>query len=160
MKDVTWINANGSEMTSEQWYEYRCLAQQVTDTVGVFARAGFADGNVEPWDNTDCDRTVEAGVSLNGKRWNRPDDTFGIASAIDGISTAHAAYLNAGGVGIVIGDGKLPHYGPEQIIETYYKYALSASMDISLDYQFIRNPAYNTDRGPVNVFGARFHFHF
>jgi hypothetical protein len=31
-------------------------------------RTGFADGNVEPWDNTDCDRTVEAGVSLNGKR--------------------------------------------------------------------------------------------
>jgi len=27
------------------------LEQQVSDTVGFFARAGWADGNVEPWDN-------------------------------------------------------------------------------------------------------------
>jgi high affinity Mn2+ porin len=136
------------------------LAQQVTDTVGVFARAGLADGNVEPWDNTDCDRTIQAGVSVSGKCWKRPDDTIGIAGVINGIFNAHMEYFNAGGLGIVIGDGKLPHYGPEQIIETYYSYALSASTGISLDYQFIRNPAYNTDRGPVNVFGVRFHWHF
>jgi high affinity Mn2+ porin len=136
------------------------LAQQVTDTVGVFGRAGLADGNVEPWDNTDCDRTVEAGVSLNGKPWKRPDDRIGIGGVINGISAIHAAYFNDGGVGIVIGDGKLPHYGPEEIIETYYKYAISAHMEISLDYQCIRNPSYNTQRGPVNVFGGRFHFHF
>ena len=136
------------------------LAQQVTDTVGLFCRAGWADGNVEPWDNTDCDRTIETGVSLSGKRWNRPDDTIGIAGVINGISNAHVAYFRAGGLGIVIGDGQLPHHGMEQIIETYYSYALSPSTEISLDYQFIRNPAYNTDRGPVNVFGARFHWHF
>jgi|SRR6516225_9931663 hypothetical protein len=82
------------------------------------------------------------------------------AGVINGISSAHAAYFNAGGLGIVIGDGKLPHYGPEQIIETYYKYALCSSIEISLDYESIRNPAYNTDRGPVNVFGLRFHWHF
>ena len=34
------------------------LEQQVTETLGVFARAGWADGNVEPWDFTDIDRTV------------------------------------------------------------------------------------------------------
>ena len=62
------------------------LAQQVSDTVGVFARAGLSDGNVEPWDNTDVDRTIELGVSLSGKRWNRPDDTIGIAGVLNGIS--------------------------------------------------------------------------
>ena len=72
------------------------LAQQVTDTVGVFGRAGWADGNVEPWDNTDCDRTIEAGVSLGGKCWKRPDDTIGIAGVINGISNAHMEYFNAG----------------------------------------------------------------
>ena len=136
------------------------LAQQVTETVGVFARAGYVDGNAEPWDNTDCDRSGELGISVNGKGWNQPDDTFGLAGMLNSISAAHAAYFNAGGMGIVIGDGKLPVYGLEQIIETYYKYTLTASLDISLDYEFIRNPAYNTQRGPVNVFGARFHFHF
>jgi high affinity Mn2+ porin len=129
------------------------LEQQVTETVGLFARAGWADGNVEPWDNTDVDRTIEAGVSLNGKPWNRPDDTIGIAGVVNGISSAHAAYFNAGGLGIVIGDGQLPHRGLEQIVETYYSYTLSPSTKVSLDYQFVTNPAYNTDRGPVNVFG-------
>ena len=107
------------------------LEQQVTDTVGLFARAGWADGNVEPWDNTDLDRTIEAGVSLNGKPWNRPDDTIGIAGVVNGISSPHAAYFNAGGLGIVIGDGQLPHPGLEQIIETYYSYALSPSTKVS-----------------------------
>jgi high affinity Mn2+ porin len=136
------------------------LEQQVTETVGLFARAGWADGNVEPWDNTDIDRTIQAGVSLNGKPWNRPDDTIGIAGVVNGISGAHAAYFNAGGLGIVIGDGQLPHPGLEQIIEAYYSYAISPSTKVSFDYQFVANPAYNTDRGPVNVFAGRFHWQF
>jgi high affinity Mn2+ porin len=136
------------------------LEQQVTETVGLFARAGWADGNVEPWDNTDIDRTIETGVSLNGKPWNRPDDTFGIAGVINGISSAHADYFKAGGLGIVIGDGQLLHPGLEQILETYYSYALSSSTKVTFDYQFIDNPAYNTDRGPVSVFAARLHTQF
>jgi len=40
------------------------LEQQVTDTLGVFARAGWADGNIEPWDFTDVDRTISGGISL------------------------------------------------------------------------------------------------
>ena len=31
---------------------------------------------------------------------------------------------------------------------------------LGLNYQFIANPAYNTDRGPVNVFAGRFHWQF
>ena len=136
------------------------LEQQVTETLGVFARAGWDDGNLEPWDNTDIDRTVEGGVSLSGKLWGRPDDTFGIAGVVNGISSVHEAFLNAGGLGVVIGDGQLPHPGLEQIIETYYSYALSSSTRLSLDYQLIANPGYNTDRGPVNIFAGRFHWQF
>jgi high affinity Mn2+ porin len=136
------------------------LEQQVSENWGVFARAGWADGNVEPWDNTDIDRSVEAGVSINGKQWGRPDDTIGVAGVINGISSAHAAYFNAGGLGIVIGDGQLPNPGLEQIIEAYYSYAISASTKVSFDYQFVANPAYNTDRGPVNIFAGRFHAAF
>ena len=136
------------------------LEQQLTETVGLFARAGWADGNHEEWDNTDIDRSAELGVSVNGKQWSRPDDTVGIAGVINGISSAHIAYLNAGGLGIVIGDGQLPHPGLEQIIEAYYSYAISPSTKLSFDYQFVANPAYNTDRGPVNVFAVRFHWQF
>jgi len=136
------------------------LEQQVSENWGVFARAGWADGNVEPWDFTDIDRTVSGGVSISGKQWGRPDDTIGIAGVVNGISGVHEAFLNAGGLGILVGDGMLPHPGPEQIIETYYSYALSSSTKVTFDYQLIVNPGYNTDRGPVNVFAGRFHTAF
>jgi high affinity Mn2+ porin len=136
------------------------IEQQVNDVVGVFARAGWADGNVEPWDFTDIDRTVQAGVAVNGKQWGRPDDTIGIAGVVNGITGVHQAYLNAGGLGVLVGDGQLPNPGLEEILETYYSYSVSASTKLSVDYQFIANPAYNTDRGPVNVFAGRFHTTF
>jgi high affinity Mn2+ porin len=134
--------------------------QQVTESVGVFARAGWADGDVEPWDFTDIDRTISAGVSLNGKPWGRSDDTIGIAGVVNGISKVHQEFFNDGGRGILIGDGMLPHPGPEQIIETYYSYALTASTHLTADYQFINNLGYNTDRGPANVFSGRLHWQF
>ena len=136
------------------------LEQQVSENWGVFARAGWADGNIEPWDFTDVDRTVSAGASINGKQWGRPDDTVGIAGVVNGISGVHEAFLNAGGLGILAGDGQLPNPGLEQIIEMYYSYALSASTRLTFDYQFIANPAYNADRGPVNVFAGRYHTAF
>jgi high affinity Mn2+ porin len=133
------------------------LEQQINDSVGVFVRAGWADGNVEPWDFADIDRTIQAGVSIAGKQWGRPDDTIGVAGVINGIAPVHQAYFNAGGLGILIGDGQLPNPGLEQIVEAYYSYAISSSSKVSFDYQFIANPAYNTDRGPANVFAGRFH---
>jgi high affinity Mn2+ porin len=136
------------------------LEQQVADGIGVFARAGWADPNLEPWDFTDVDRTISAGVSISGKQWGRPDDTVGIAGIINGISGIHEAFFNAGGLGILIGDGQLPHPGLEKILEAYYSYALTSSTKLSADYQFIDNPGYNTERGPVNLFAGRFHWQF
>jgi high affinity Mn2+ porin len=136
------------------------LEQQVSETLGVFARAGWADGTREPWDFTDIDRTVSAGASLNGKDWGRPDDTIGIAGVINNISGVHQAFFNAGGLGILIGDGQLPNPGLEEILETYYSYALTQATKVSFDYQFINNPAYNTQRGPANAFAVRLHTQF
>ena len=136
------------------------IEQQVTETLGAFFRAGSADGNIEPWDFTDIDRTVSGGVSINGKSWGRPDDTIGIAGVVNGISSAHVAFLNAGGLGILIGDGQLPNYRTEKILEAYYSYALTASTRLTFDYQFLANPGYNADRGPVNILAARAHWQF
>jgi high affinity Mn2+ porin len=136
------------------------IEQQVNDNLGVFFRAGWADGNIEPWDFTDIDRTVSGGVSINGKSWGRPDDTIGVAGVINGISAVHVAFLNAGGLGILIGDGQLNNYGLEKIFEAYYSYSLNASSKVTFDYQFVSNPGYNADRGPVNAFAARYHWQF
>jgi high affinity Mn2+ porin len=135
------------------------LQQQISDDIGAFARAGWADGNVEPWDFTDIDRTISAGVSLSGRLWSRPGDTVGIAGVVNSISGVHQAFLNAGGLGILVGDGMLPHPGLEQIVEAYYQLPFSV-FKLALDYQFILNPAYNTDRGPASVFTLRVHTQF
>jgi high affinity Mn2+ porin len=135
------------------------LEQQITADLGVFARAGVANGNIEPYEFSDIDRTAAAGLALAGKSWGRPDDTVGLAGVINGISGVHQAYLNAGGLGILVGDGTLPHPAPEQIIEAYYQLPVSY-FKLTLDYQFIVNPAYNSDRGPASVVGARLHGQF
>jgi len=133
--------------------------QQIVPNVGAFGRFGWADGNVEPYEFTDVDRTASLGTQLAGKLWGRPDDTFGLAGVVNGISAPHIAYLNDGGLGILIGDGQLPHPGYEQIMETYYSFPLG-KVQATADYQFIVNPAYNRDRGPVSVLAMRLHAQF
>ena len=135
------------------------LEQQVTDELGVFARAGWADGDVEPYDFADIDRTAAAGLSLAGKQWGRPDDNVGVAGVINGITKVHQEFFNVGGLGILVGDGMLPHPGPEQILEAYYELPVSF-FKLTLDYQFIVNPGYNEDRGPVSVISGRMHAQF
>ena len=103
---------------------------------------------------------MSAGVSVAGKQWGRPDDRVGVAGVINGISSVHEAFFNAGGLGMLVGDGRLPNPGLEKIVEAYYSYSVSASTKLSIDYQFIDNPAYNTDRGPVNLLAGRFHWQF
>jgi len=136
------------------------IEQEIFPDLGFFARAGLATDNVEPYEFTDVDRTLAAGFSLAGTRWGRPNDTVGVAGVINGISSVHQAFLNAGGLGILVGDGKLPHPGAEYIVEAYYKINIWRSAFATFDLQYINNPAYNRDRGPVWVPGFRFHVEF
>jgi high affinity Mn2+ porin len=136
------------------------LEQPITQTLGVFARIGKASGNVEAYEFTDVDRSVEIGASLKGSAWRRPDDMAGIVALDDGISAEREQYLNFGGLGILVGDGKLPHPGAEQILETYYSASVCSVAHVSLDYQWVKNPAYNTDRGPVSIVAVRVHAQF
>lgn len=130
--------------------------QELADGLGAFARAGFDDGRTETWAYTEIDRTVSAGLSLSGNAWGRGADTVGVAGVANGLSAEHRAYLAAGGYGFIIGDGRL-NYRPEEILETYYSWKALRWLALSLDYQFIQNPGYNRDRGPVNVFAVRVH---
>ena len=133
------------------------LEQQLTPDLGFFARIGKAAGNVETYEFTDIDRSTSAGLSLQGNRWGRDDDTLALAGIVNGISAQRERYLNAGGLGVLVGDGKLPHPGPEQIVEAYYSFSFMHYAHLTFDYQFIANPAYNRDRGPVSVIALRVH---
>jgi len=136
------------------------LEQQLADDFGVFARASISQGTVQEVDFTDINESISGGLSLTGARWGRPDDTIGLAGAINRISHQGKLYLAAGGLGGIIGDGQLPNAGPEQILETYYRVALFSFAHAAFHYQFINHPAYNRDRGPVSIFGLQLHLQF
>ena len=130
--------------------------QELTNDIGIFSRAGWNDGKYATWAFTEIDHTFSFGISVKGTKWKRPDDILGIATVMNGISEDHRAFLKAGGYGFIIGDGNL-NYGQETIAEFFYNAKVWKYFWLSFDYQFVNNPAYNKDRGPVDVFGLRGH---
>jgi high affinity Mn2+ porin len=135
------------------------LEQAINSDLGVFSRASWSPGLDEIIGWTDCDESVSAGAVLKGTSWGRPNDRIGVAGVVDGLSPEAQAYFAAGGLGILIGDGAL-NYRLEKIVETYYSYSLNTWSALTLDYQFVADPAYNADRGPVYIFAARYHAEF
>lgn len=121
-----------------------------------FIKISWNDGQNESWAFTEIDRSFATGIRLDGKVWKRKDDKLGIAWVSNGISSVHQQYLSKGGYGFLIGDGQL-HYGHENILELYYLCRILPKMSLSPDFQYIQNPAYNKDRGPVAVWALRFH---
>ena len=135
------------------------LEQQILPGIGVFARAGYTPGTLETYAFTDDQATLAGGTSISGQFWGRSNDTVGIVGILNTISKAEEAYLAAGGLTALIGDGSLTNPGPERILEAYYTLPINA-WQLTFDYQFIDNPAYNRDRGPVSVVATRLHTQF
>lgn len=157
--------ASGNDNAAVRRYRSRLggsvgFEQELGRDLGAFARIGKSAGNVETYEFTDIDRSVSAGLSLKGSAWNRSQDAVGLAGIVNHISASRARFLDAGGSGILIGDGKLPRAGPERIIETYYSFAALSVFHLTLDYQWLQHPAYNMDRGPVSVYAVRLHAQF
>jgi high affinity Mn2+ porin len=135
------------------------VEQQLTDTMGAFMRLSWNDGHNESWAFTEIDRSLAFGVTQNGRPWRRPKDIIGAAIVGSGLSSWHERYLEGGGYGFLIGDGSL-NYGLEVIGDLYYKVQINDLISVSAIYQPIVNPAYNRDRGPVQIFTARLHVEF
>jgi high affinity Mn2+ porin len=136
------------------------LEQQVSKSTAMFVKGGLTNGNIEPYEFTDVDRTLAAGATVKGTGWGRGDDTVGVAGVVNGITRVHQQFLHAGGLGILVGDGKLPHPGGEYLAEAYYDVALAKPLHLSFDAQLVVHPGYNRDRGPVPVGGLRLHAQF
>ena len=160
------LRAGGPGADWEAARAYRCKygfglnwEQEIAKNVGVFSRLGWNNGQTEGWMFSDVDYAASFGLSVKGEAWHRPDDTFGLAGVISGLSKSGQDFLAAGGTGILAGDGNL-NYGWEKILETYYDFKIWKTLHTSLDYQFIDNAAFNQDRGPVSVFSARVHWEF
>ncbi len=130
--------------------------QDLGGGVGAFLRASANDGRTESWAFTEIDRSLSAGAVAKGSTWGRGSDELGLAAALNGASSGHRAYLAAGGYGFMLGDGHLD-YAPERLLSLHYLAAFGAHASLTLEAQRYWNPAFNADRGPVNVFGLRFH---
>jgi hypothetical protein len=137
------------------------LEQPLADEgeTGVFARFGWNDGKNESFAFTEVDRHISAGAQVSGAHWGRTDDRIGLAGVREGIVAVHRTYLAAGGLGFLLGDGRLT-YGAEQILEGYYRLQAGRYLQLSSDVQSIRNPGYNRDRGPALVGSLRVNFRY
>jgi len=133
--------------------------QEMSDNLGFFARFSQNDGAKEAFDFTEVNQSLSSGLLLRGSAWKRHNDSLGLAWVSNRLSQDAQNYFKAGGMGILIGDGGLT-YANEMISEVFYNLVFNDSLSMALDYQNIKNPAYNQDRGPVNILGVRFHASF
>ena len=133
--------------------------QELPANLRGFLRVGWNEGQHESFAYTEVDQTVEFGGDLAGKRWSRPDDKLGLAFVSNAIKRDHQAYLGLGGLGFLLGDGRL-NYAREDILEGYYNVHAWRGLYYALDGQWIHHPGYNRDRGPVLVEALRMHIDF
>jgi high affinity Mn2+ porin len=132
------------------------IEQEVRPDVGFFVRLGWNDGKTESFAFTAIDRLASGGVAVTGTRWKRKYDVAGTSVTASGISGVHASYLAHGGFDFLIGDGKL-NYAPEYVWESYYNARLFPGFFAGYDLQYVKNPAFNHDRGPVWISSIRLH---
>lgn len=133
--------------------------QELTGNLRVFGRFGWNEGQHESFAYTEVDQTVEFGGDYAMRRFNRPNDKFGIAMVSNAIKKDHQNYLKYGGLGFLLGDGAL-NYGRENIVESYYNWHAWRGLYYAADVQHINDPGYNRDRGPVWVGSVRGHIDF
>jgi high affinity Mn2+ porin len=133
--------------------------QNITPSIGMFFRAMYSDGHSEVEAYDSADRSANVGTLAKGTLWRQPLDSAGLGFGTSWISPMHARYLRMGGVDGFIGDGALTQAN-ENMTEVFYSRHIAKSIYLSFDYQRVWNPGYNAVRGPVNLFGGKFHVEF
>jgi len=153
------------EITNHPWHITRKygfdinLEQHLTPNLAAFGRFGWDNGKTESFAYTEVDQTFAGGIGAYGAMWHRSHDRAGVALVSNAICKWHQEYLADGGLGFLLGDGRL-NYGRENIIETYYTAHLWRGIYVGPGLQHIVNPGYNRDRGPVLVPTFRAHVEF
>ncbi|GAC1429626.1 MAG: hypothetical protein NVSMB68_01900 [Thermoanaerobaculia bacterium] len=133
--------------------------QEFSSRIGGFVRAGWNDGRTESWAFTEVERTAVIGVSIKPDLSRRADDRLGVALVENGIARSHRDYFASGGLGFMLGDGRL-RYGVEHLIDAYYLCQVARSLAITGEVQHFAHLGFNRDRGPVTVYGARVHLQY
>ena len=135
------------------------IEQDLPRNFRAFFRGGWNDGLYESFVFSEMNDTVSFGGDLAGVAWHRPYDRIGSAYVNSGLARYHREYLALGGVGFMLGDGKLT-YGRESVSETYYTAHIIGGLYMAAQFSFVNNPGFNRARGPVEVPGLRAHIDF
>jgi high affinity Mn2+ porin len=135
------------------------LEQDLPRNFRAYFRYGWNDGLYESFAFSEMNNTVSFGADLSGDAWHRKYDRIGSAFVNSGLAYYHREYLALGGIGFMLGDGKLS-YGRESVSETYYTAHIFGGLYLAAQLSFINNPGFNRARGPVIVPGLRAHIDF
>lgn len=135
------------------------VLQELPASLRFFFRVGWNEGHHESFAYTEVNNTFATGLDISGNCWGRHFDRFGLAVATNGLSADHREYLALGGLGFLLGDGAL-NYRRENIAESYYTFHVWRGAYFAALLQYIGDPGYNRDRGPVIVPGTRLHIDF
>jgi carbohydrate-selective porin OprB len=153
------------DITNHAWHITRKygfganLEQDLTHNLTAFARFGWDNGKTESFAYTEVDQTFAEGIGAQGAWWHRKQDRAGVAFVSNAIKKDHQNYLADGGIGFLLGDGRL-NYGRENIVESYYTAHVWRGIYLAPGVQHINDPGYNRDRGPVLVPTFRAHVEF
>ena len=136
------------------------LEQDLSSNLRAYGRFGWNEGEHESYAYTEVDQSISGGLDLKATAFSRREnDKLGLAFVSNAIKRDHQAYLALGGLGFLLGDGRL-RYAREEILEAYYNLHVTHGIYYSLDAQYITHPGYNQDRGPALVESVRMHVDF
>jgi high affinity Mn2+ porin len=152
--DLCWVRQPNTKVGTGIYAE-----QYIAPDIGIFGRAMFSDGKTEVDSYTSTDRTVTFGLLAKGSLWSRPLDVTGAGIYLGWISQSHANYLRLGGIDGFIGDGSISP-AAETAFDMFYSFNVGKALWLSGDYQRVLNPAFNSARGPVDIFSTRIHVEF
>jgi len=152
--DLCWVRKPNVKVGVGMFAE-----QYLTQDIGLFSRAMYSDGKTEVDAYTSTDRSATFGMLGKGSKWSRPADVAGVGVTLGWISKVHAEYLALGGVDGFVGDGAIKA-AMESSLDVFYSVNIRKSFWLTGDFQHVTNPAFNADRGPVNIFSVRIHGEF
>ena len=125
------------------------VEQHITDDIGVFFRGMYSDGQTEVDAYDPADRSIIFGAVAKGSAWHRHFDVTGAGFGMSWIrrstpSTSPWAVSTASSATATSSTRRA-----EGVVEAFYSVNLLKAIWLTGDYQFLWNPAFNADRGPV-----------
>ena len=125
--------------------------QMVTDSVGIWLRAGMQRESVAQFD-----RFVSAGVNSSGGCFDRENDSMGLGYGASFMGQDYEDYLKSLGAF---------ESAPEHYIELFYNYAVdNAGPDkgfhVSPDFQYVVNPGGDKNADSAFIYGIRLQTYF